>query len=247
MQIAFVPSAVPAIADWAQASPDRVWDAITRAQGSAKKAAATGKIDGIELLHIDEAARKSIAVGFDAGMAIVFAAQQGLILEVAERLASRLSRTNWTQHLLCLDTVGLEANEFLSTLTDVVGAIDLTEPITARFAGAMPMPAVDQFIDQIGIHARPWKTSDARGDFKGLMEAASDRPQMVDRPGGEEVYIMSKRVMEAYSHPKSAAELVKAFAHPSMDLTLPIQARPAPRGKVDLPTRSTPMAGAAEG
>lgn len=247
MQIAFVTSAVPAIADWAQANPDRVWDAMIKAQGSTTKAAKTGKIESIQLLHIDEATRKSMAVGFDAGMAVVFAAQQGLIMEVAERLAARLSRTNWTQHLLCLDMAGLEAGEFVSTLTDVVGAIDLTEPVTARFAGTMPMPDVDQFIDQIGVHARPWKTSDARGDFKGLMQAASDRPQKVDRPGGEEVYVMSKRVMEAYSHPKSAAELVKAFAHPSMDLTLPIKPRPAPRGKVQLPTPSMRTAGAAEG
>jgi len=85
------------------------------------------------------------------------------------------------------------------------------------------------FIDKLHENARPWKTADARKEFAGLMSSATDRPQVVSRPDGERVYIVSEALLENYIEPLNAPEMVAAFSSPAMPLTLKRSARPAPR------------------
>ena len=92
MEIGFVPSVMSAIADWAAMHPHKVLDTLSIAQGEAAKCTKTVGLSNIHLFQVDNHTDESIAVGYDDGFAVVFAAKRGLAFSVAEQTAARLSR-----------------------------------------------------------------------------------------------------------------------------------------------------------
>lgn len=58
--------------------------------------------------------------------------------------------------------------------------------------------------------AKRWKTSDARGQFKELLEEAATRPQIIERDG-EELVVVSRSLLDRYADPLSGAALVARF------------------------------------
>ena len=111
-------------------------------------------------------------------------------------------------------------------------ATDLTEAPVSRYAAV----ASEELMDSVKSHAQSWNTRTAREKFRGLMDAATERPQKVTRPGGDPVYVVAESVLDAYAQPLNAPQLVAAFAHPPTDMRMALHPRPAPRPAIVIDT-----------
>lgn len=227
MTIGFIPSVIPEVAEWARTSPDTVYSALISAERSADTKQGVSGLSDPLIVPIEPDRARVMAIAFEKGIAVVLAAGRGLTQGFVERIAGRLARANWQSRLVTIDLDGLEHDELAATLLDVLGAMDLTEAPVARFATIGLSDA--GLVDAVKAHAQPWQTKIARDKFKGLMEAAGERPQLVSRPGGDPVYVVAESVLDAYANPVSAPELVAAFTKPPGDMRMDLHNRPQPR------------------
>ena len=231
MSIGFLPAAIPSIASWAERFPDRVYEALLDADRGARQDP-SGGLATPRMIPVDEAGEHVMAVAAYENGAVIVAAAAGLTQAYAEQLARRLIRANWQSHLLTIELDGLDVNELALTLTEVLHATDLTEAPVSRYAAV----AGETLMDSVKSHAQSWNTRTAREKFRGLMDAATERPQKVTRPGGDPVYVVAESVLDAYAQPPNAPQLVAAFAHPPTDMRMKLHPRPAPRPAIVIDT-----------
>ena len=235
MSIGFIPGALPSIVQWAERYPDRVYEALLGVERSARDAPSQDLV-ALRLVRVDEAGDQVMAVSAHEDGAVIIAAALGLTQARAEQIARRLVRANWRSRLLTIDLDGLDLAELAVTLTEVLHATDLTEAPLSRYAAPSSASTSEELMDAVKSHAQPWGTRVARERFKGLMEAAAERPQKVTRPGGDPVYVVAESVLEGYAHPIGAPQLVAAFADPPSDMRMALHPRPAPRSAIVIDT-----------
>jgi|SRR5579871_1486471 len=73
-------------------------------------------------------------------------------------------------------------------------------------------------------NVRRWRSTEARNDFRQLLEKATMQPQLIERDG-EDVVVIGRELLDAYSEPKSAVALAEYFEkHPIEPLELTIAA-----------------------
>ena len=84
------------------------------------------------------------------------------------------------------------------------------------------------------VNVQRWKSTEARNDFRALLDRAITEPQIVERDN-DEVIVIGRDLLDAFEDPKSALELANYFAaHPLEPLT-PSPRRVRPRERVNLP------------
>ena len=176
--------------------------------------------------------RYALAYSDEGGALTILVAGDHLTTTTINALVQRLRRIDWQNHLVWINLEDLDVADLALTLNDALSAVEGRGRVQSRYA--VTPAAGPTLVDRLEIHAGTWQTREARSAFKTLLESATSRPQVVDRPDGERVYVVSENVLRAYSEPLTTPELVATFAHPPMDMRISVPPRPMPRGVIDL-------------
>ncbi len=229
MSIGLVRSALPTIVDWAATDSSEVLSTLIEVQERATKSQKTG-LNAIEIIPFKSNPQHAIGYAIDQGMPVVIAADIDLAKAAVQQIAARLLKVNWREHLLKMDIRDIDANDLYATLTDVTGFSNTQGTAYwrhRRFASSL-------IVDKLSLYSDKWKTGQARHDFRALMEAATARPQLVDRPGGERIFVVSESILDGFAEPLNAQQIVAAFAEPEYDMSMELAPRTAPRPALDL-------------
>lgn len=239
MSIGFVRSAMQPLAAMADWAPGDVFRLLTHA--SRQRPTKVSRAHGV--INLDEIRLEPLPTKPDHYIAHVYSAddQQHVVLAAGpvtvaqvRLLATRLMRMNWREHLVTLILDDLDPLEMRATLTEAVAAMQLHTPQTGR-EGSKAILAMRGVLGDIEGRAHRWHTAMARTNFKDLMKAAESQPQIVERPGGEEVFILGRTVFNSLAKPKSAFDIVAAFSsNPTKPRRLKLAPRPAARDPLKL-------------
>ena len=83
-------------------------------------------------------------------------------------------------------------------------------------------------------NVRRWRSTEARNEFRQLLQKATTQPQLIERDG-EEVIVIGRELLDAYSAPKSAMELAEHFERRPMEPLDPATKAPEMAGMSELP------------
>jgi hypothetical protein len=223
MAISFIRPAVHSLVMLAAVAPDSVFRALTGV-ASERPRRPVGDLDEIHFWRMDEPRSYSVAFSYSKDTHIVLDVGRDLTPEHVRSFARRLTKLNWRDHLITLDLDHLSPLEMRALLNESLSVSEL-DPGSTRSLGAVTRSDMLTFIEE---QAHRWRTGGARMNFKGLLEAAELRPQIVERPGGEEVFVLGRGVLASLTKPRSALDIVAAFAADPMPLpALRLSPRPA--------------------
>jgi hypothetical protein len=145
----------------------------------------------------------------DKGLAkvIVLSAQESTALQQSTRW--EVFDQNWSARLCLYDPSvhrrllfeGMHAPK--PRIIDMSALTDRIKELSDR---------TSNFAETLVASGRRWLSKSARDNFKELMDAATAQPQVVER-GDDEIVVVSKRLLQSYADPKSAASLLKTFLH----------------------------------
>lgn len=220
MTISFIRPAVHSLVTLAAVAPDAVFRALT-AVARERPSRSVGYLDEIHLWRMNEPPSYAVAFSYVEDTHIVLGVGRDLMEERVRSVMYRLTKFNWRDHLITLDLDHLDPLEMRAVLNEAL-SVSESEPRVI-----LPKTDMMTFIEE---QADRWRTGGARTNFKGLLEAAELRPQIVERPGGEEVFVLGRGVLKSLTKPRSALDIVAAFAADPMPLpALKLAPRPAPR------------------
>ena len=96
---------------------------------------------------------------------------------------------------------------FGTTVGTAQGTSELPGMIVPAEDALAAVERLDALPDMIVDGARRWRSTEARGNFAAVMNAAAYQPQIVERDS-DDIIVMSRSQLAAYAKPKSAGEIM---------------------------------------
>jgi hypothetical protein len=164
----------------------------------------------------------------------------GQSADEATRRYACLSRVNWKDHLIRINFDGLLPEEITNTVLDAIKTLDVLFAPNFVFNphSEGPYLALAGILDE---EAKTWASTDARQNFKELMTNAVLNPQRIERPGGDDVYVLSRHFLES-SRSGAMEHLLRLGGDRTLQPIEHLAPRPA-RGRTitSRPNRSPPV------